>query len=133
MCVTPSTVTIGNGEWSKQPLGSSDSIVAGDIRIDILLARFRLRRGFVFLRLARTGSVRDSSAHFGVVRTPRVDNHHALAGNDIFADVLAVIAAAHLDDSHHLAKLAIDFHVTQPDNVVGKKRNRIVTELKRSE
>src|ERR1700688_5044938 len=131
MCVAASTVTIGNGEWSKQPLDSSDSIVAGDVRIETLIARFRLRRGFIFLRLARTGPVRYSGAHFGVVRTPRVDNHYALVGNDVFADVLAVIAAEQLYDDHQLAKLATDFHVTQPDDVIGKKRNRIVAELKR--
>jgi len=108
--VAASTVTIGNGEWSKQPLDSSDSIVAGDVRIETLIARFRLRRGFIFLRLARTGPVRDTGAQLGIVGAPRVDHDHTLGSNDIFADILAVIAAAHLDDDHHLAKLAIDFH-----------------------
>src|ERR1700686_445265 len=130
MCVAPSTVAIGNGERSKQPLDSSDSIVAGGASMDMLHARLRLWRGLVFLRPARTGPVRYSRAHLGIVGAPRMDNDHALVGNDIFAYVLAVIAAAHLDDDHHLAELAVDFHVTQPDNVIGEKRNCVGAELK---
>ena len=58
-----------------------------------------------------------------------MDDDHAFVRDDIFADVFAVIAAAHFDHDHHLAKLAIDLHVTQPDNVIGEKRNRVVAEL----
>jgi hypothetical protein len=60
-----------------------------------------------------------------------VDDNHALVRDDIFADVLAVIAAAHFDDDHHLPKLAIDLDITKPDNVIGQKRNRVVAKLQR--
>ncbi len=50
------------------------------------------------------------------------------AGDLIFADVVAVIAAPHLDDDHDLAKLALDLHVTKPDDIVGEKRDGVGTE-----
>src|SRR5665213_3963017 len=58
-----------------------------------LLRRLRFRRGFFFLRQARAGSLGDSCGQPVVVRGSRMDDNHALARDDIFADVFAVIAA----------------------------------------
>jgi hypothetical protein len=33
---------------------------------------------------------------------------HTLGGDFIFADILAMVATAHLDNDHDLAKLAVD-------------------------
>src|ERR1039457_3686883 len=73
-----------------------------------LLLRLRFRGSFVWLHLARAGLLGDSRGQPSIVRPHRVDDHHAFVRDDIFADVLSVIAAAHLDDDHHLPKLAID-------------------------
>src|SRR5471032_3397399 len=59
-----------------------------------------------------------------------MDHDHALAGNDIFADVFAVIATTHFDDDHDLSKLAVNFDIAQPDDVIGEERDRIVAEGK---
>lgn len=53
---------------------------------------------------------------------------HALGGNFIFPDVLAMVATAHLDNDHDLAKLPVDTYVPKPDNVIGEKGNRVGTE-----
>jgi hypothetical protein len=62
------------------------------------------------------------------VREAVTDDDHTLGGDFIFADVLAVIATAHLDNDHDLAKLAVDAYVPKPDNVIGEKGNRVGTE-----
>src|ERR1700680_1764591 len=94
----------------------------------LLLRGLRFRRGFFRLSLARAGSLRDSCGQPDVIRGSRVDDDYALARDDIFSDVFAVIAAAHFDDDHHLPKLSIYFHITQPDNVIGEERNRVMTQ-----
>ena len=53
---------------------------------------------------------------------------HALGGDFIFPDILAMVATAHLDNDHDLAKLAVDVYVPKPDNVIGEKGNRVGTE-----
>src|SRR5471032_339476 len=98
-----------------------------------LFLRFRFRPGFVPLRRMRTGPRRDPRDQSFVVRRPRPDDDHALVGDDVFADVLAVIAAAHLDDDHDFAKLAVDLDIAQPDDVIGQERDRIVAEGKSGE
>ena len=60
-----------------------------------------------------------------------MDDDHAFARDHIFADVFAVIAAAHFGDEEHLPQLAVDFHITHPDNVIGQKRNRVMTKRQR--
>src|SRR5665213_3422205 len=95
-----------------------------------LLCRLRLWCIFYLLCLAWAGLLRDSRGQTVIVRGSRVDHDHALAGNDIFPDVFAVIAATHFDDDHDLAKLAVNFHVAQPDDVIGEERDRIVAEGK---
>ena len=70
--------------------------------------------------------LRNSSDQALIVREAVTNDDHTLVGDDIFADVLAVIAAAHFDHDHDLAKLAVDVYITQPDNVIGEKRNRVV-------
>src|SRR5450759_3783145 len=96
-----------------------------------LLLRLRFRRSFFFLRLSRAGARGCSCGQPVVVRGSRADDHHALVRDDIFADVFAVIAAAHFDHDHHFAKLAVNFHITHPDNVIGQKRNRILAKGQR--
>src|SRR6185295_3889873 len=139
MWSAPSTVAIGKGTRSArqsqrfdQSVGSFPRTGVGSGLMDFpLLRRLRFRRGFALLRFARAGLLGDSCDQPEVVRAPRVDDYDAFARDDIFTDVLAVITAAHFDDHDHLPKLAIDFHVAKPDNVIGEKRNRVVTELKR--
>ena len=56
--------------------------------------------------------------------------HQSLVGNLIFANVFAVLAVAHFDDCEDAVQHAIEIQVTQPDNVVGQKRNHVVAEPK---
>jgi hypothetical protein len=51
------------------------------------------------------------------------EDNHSLGSDFIFANILGMIAAAHLDHHHNLAKLAIDGYIPQPDDVIGEKRN----------
>jgi hypothetical protein len=51
------------------------------------------------------------------------EDNHALGRDFIFANILSMIATAHLDHNHNLAKLAIDGYVSQPDDVIGEERN----------
>ena len=55
-------------------------------------------------------------------------HNHALRRDFIFANILGMIAAPHLDHHHYLAKLAIDGYIPQPDDVIGEKRNRVRAE-----
>src|SRR4051812_43847589 len=64
---------------------------------------------------------------------PGTDHDHALVGNHIFAHVLAVVAAAHFDDDHYFAELAVDFDVTQADNIVGQEGDGVMAEFERIE
>src|SRR2546423_1608054 len=57
----------------------------------------------------------DSGGQAGVIRLARADDDDAFAGDDILADVLAVVAAAHFGDDHHLAELAVDLHIPHAD------------------
>src|SRR5438874_9801004 len=103
----------------------------GGLRASSLLFRLRFQRGFFFWRRARAGARGNSASQPVVIRAPRVDDDHAFARDHIFADVFAVIAAAHFGDEKHLPQLAIDFHITHPDNVIGQKRNRVMTKRQR--
>jgi hypothetical protein len=51
------------------------------------------------------------------------EDNHALGRDFIFANILRMIPAPHLDHHHDLAKLAIDGYVSKPDDVIGEKRN----------
>jgi hypothetical protein len=53
---------------------------------------------------------------------------YTLRGDFIFADILAMVAPAHLDNDHDLAQLTVDAYVPKPDNVIGKKGNRVGAE-----
>lgn len=53
--------------------------------------------------------------------------------DDVFPDVLAIVAAAHVDDKDYLVHLAIDLHVTTADDVVGQELDGIVAELQGDE
>src|SRR5690606_13067522 len=90
--------------------------------------RFRFRRRFVLLLLARACAQRDAGGQAMVLGRSRGNDHETRLRYYILPDVLAVVAAAHLDDCHDLAELAVYFDVAQADDVVGKKRNRVVTE-----
>jgi len=61
-----------------------------------------LRCGFVWLRYTRSASGGDTGAQSEVVRAPWEDDHDALVGDDIFADVFAMVASTLLDHDHHL-------------------------------
>src|SRR5271170_1459656 len=63
-----------------------------------------------------------------IIRKPVTDDDDTLGGDFIFADILAVVTAAHLDHDHDLAKLAVDAYVPHPDNVIGEKGNRVAAE-----
>jgi hypothetical protein len=39
-----------------------------------------------------------------------------------------MVATAHLDNDHDLAKLAVDAYVSKPDNVIDEKGNRVGTD-----
>ena len=69
--------------------------------------------------------LRNSGDKALIIREAFTDDDHTLGGDFIFADVLAMVAAAHLDDDHDLAKLAVDLYIPKPDNVIGEKRNRV--------
>src|SRR5450432_63622 len=85
----------------RWPLDKSDSwlpvIDVGFVPIN-LLRRLRFRRGLFPL----ADALRDSRGQRGIIGLAREDNHHTLVRDDIFADVLAVVAAAHFDHDHHL-------------------------------
>ncbi len=63
-----------------------------------------------------------------IIREAVPKDDHALGGDFIFADILAMVAAAHLDNDHDLAQLAVDVYVPKPDNVIGEKGNRVGAE-----
>ena len=63
-----------------------------------------------------------------IIREVVPQDDHALGGDFILADILAMVATAHLDHDHDLAQLAFDVYVPQPDNVIGEKGNRVGTE-----
>jgi hypothetical protein len=51
------------------------------------------------------------------------EDNHSLVRDFIFANILGVISAPHLDHHHNLAKLAINGYVSQPDDVIGEEGN----------
>jgi hypothetical protein len=79
--------------------------------------------------------LRNSGDKALIVREAVTHDDHTLGGDFIFADVLAMVATAHLDNDHDLAKLAVDTHVPKPDNVCPgatfrlQKRHRRLTPL----
>src|ERR1017187_1523974 len=92
-----------------------------DILHEGLSSRFWFGGGFGILRRARPGPCRDSHGQPIVVSPPWVDHHDAFIRDDIFADILAMVAAAHFYDHHHLPELTVDLHIAKPDNVVGEE------------
>src|SRR5688500_15387988 len=62
-----------------------------------------------------------------------VAQRHSLVGDLVFANVLAVLAVAHLDDGEDAAKHAVEIEVAQPDDVVGQKRDQVVAEAELGE
>src|SRR5579862_9377365 len=72
-----------------------------------LILGFRIMRELYLL----TGPVqthRNSADQTLIVCQALVHNYHALRRDFIFANILGMIAAAHLDHHHDLAKLVID-------------------------
>ena len=83
---------------------------------------FRLTRGLLFL----TGPVqthRNPGDKALIIRQALVTDDEPVGGDFIFADIVAMFAAAHLDNDQDLAKLAVDTYVPKPDNVIGEKGN----------
>ena len=72
--------------------------------------------------------LRNSGDKALIFREAATHDDHALGGDFIFANVLAMVATAHFDNDHDLAKLAVDAYVPKPDNVIGEKGNRVSTE-----
>src|ERR1035437_4996085 len=84
----------------------------------------------------RAGSVRvngNSADKTLIVSQAFAEDNYALVRDLILANILGMIPAPHLDHHHDLAKLAIDGHVPQPDNVIGEERNGVGAERKFSE
>lgn len=77
--------------------------------------------------LAQTDFLRNSGDKAVIFRFAGQDYDESIFGDDVLADILAVIAATHLHDDNDFAKLAVDLDITEPDNVISEKRNRIVT------
>jgi hypothetical protein len=65
-----------------------------------------------------------------IVCEPFAEDHYALARDFIFANILGMISATHLDNHHDLAKLAMEGYVSEPDDVIAKERNGVGTERK---
>src|ERR1019366_3336290 len=132
-CKAPSAVTFARGdpamiEWPKAqvrrlfPSNESQPGIAS-----ALAFRFRLTRGLLFL----TGPVqthRNPCDKALIIRQAIVADNHTLGGDFIFADIAAMVAAAHLDNDQDLAKLVADGYIPKPDNVIGEKGNRVGTE-----
>jgi len=72
--------------------------------------------------------LRNSGDKTLIIREAVPHDDDALGCDFIFADILAMVATAHLDHDHDLAKLAVDVYVPKPDNVIGEKGNRVGTE-----
>src|ERR1700677_1236641 len=72
--------------------------------------------------------LRNSGDKALIIRKTVTHDDHTLGGDFIFTDIFAVVATAHLDDNHDLAKLAVDTYVPKPDNVIGEKGDRVGTE-----
>lgn len=73
--------------------------------------------------LAQTGFLRNSGDKALIFRLAGQDYDEPIFGDHVFADILAVIAATHLHNDNDFAKLAFDFDITEPVNVISKKRN----------
>lgn len=74
--------------------------------------------------------LRNSGDKTLILREAVTHDDHTLGGDFIFADIFAMVATAHLNNHHDLAKLAFDAYVSKPDDVIGEKRNRVGTERK---
>jgi hypothetical protein len=55
--------------------------------------------------------LRNSGDKALIIREPVTRDDHALRGDFIFADILAMVTTSHLDNHHDLAKLAVDAYV----------------------
>ena len=60
-------------------------------------------------------------------------NHDTLGGDFVLADILGMVPAAHFDDDHDLAQLAIDGDIAEANDVIGEERNGVGAERKFSE
>jgi hypothetical protein len=70
-----------------------------------------------------------NSADKGLIfRQAFTQDNHAFGSDFIFANILGMISATHLDHHHNLAKLAIDGYVPHPNNVIAKERNGVGAE-----
>src|ERR1019366_4287719 len=132
-CKAPSAVTFARGDpamikWPKAqvrrlfPSNESQPGIAS-----ALAFRFRLTRELLFL----TGPVqthRNPGNKALIIRQAIGADDEPVGGDFIFADIVAMFAAAHLDNDQDLAKLAADTHVPKPDDVIGEKGNRVGTE-----
>ena len=56
-----------------------------------------------------------------VVGQALAEDDYTLGCDFILANIFGMISAAHLDNHHNLAKLAIDGYVPQPDDVIGEE------------
>ena len=77
----------------------------------------------LFLRVGSAGVYGDSADKALIFCEALAQNHHAFGRDFIFANILGMIAAPHLDHHHDLAQLAINRYVPQPDDVIGEERN----------
>src|SRR5664280_495230 len=104
------------GRAPARRLSSSPNPVVAPLPYFLALAhRLGFRRRLVALRLTGAGALRDPGGQPAIVCAPRMDDHHALVCDNVFADIFTVVAAAHFDDDHHLSKLAIDLDIAKPD------------------
>src|SRR5947208_1304001 len=60
-------------------------------------------------------SLGKAARHPVILGVARVDNDHAFFSDDIFANILAVVAAPHFHHDQNLAKLAVDLDITHSD------------------
>lgn len=63
--------------------------------------------------------MREAGRHRGVVSAMRADDYHSFVVNNIFSNILTVIAAAHFYHDDYFTKLSIDFYIAQSNNIVG--------------
>ena len=72
--------------------------------------------------------LRNSGDKALIIREAVTDDDHTFGRDFILADILAMVATAHLDNDHDLAQLAVDAYVSKPDIVIGEKGNLVGTE-----
>src|ERR1700679_2349325 len=94
---------------------------SSDVSLGLILG-FRIMGG-LYLLGGRVRMHRNSADKTLKVSEAFAEDNHARGRDFILANILGMIPAAHFDHHHNLAKLAIDGYVSQPDDVIGKKRN----------